>query len=197
MNVDPNWPLYQHGPRDSIFAVGMVSVNYAQLEFAVYGMFSTILALQAETATRLVYKLTPEMRDKMMREVLPTRGWPEQVTDLAQHFIEGHKVCYENRNKLAHSNLFAMSADAIILAKTGRDGRTTLANPRLDELRQVADDMKTFFQYGLHLSNMINFEIMGLKPQAGGSWYRAWPDKPPLPIPLEYTSDPSPIRSQR
>jgi hypothetical protein len=193
----PAWPAYQTGPHDSIFAIGVISTNYAQLEFAVYGMFTTILGLESEVSSRIMYKTSAEMRDKLMREMLPTRDWPDNVKGLVQHFIEAYKICHENRNKLMHSNLFAMSRDAIMLSKIGRDGKTTLANPLLSELRQVADDMKTYFDYGLWLSNMINFEILGLKPQAGDRWYRSWPDKPPLPIPLEYTSDPRPIRRQQ
>jgi hypothetical protein len=197
MTDDPKWPLYPVGPHDSVFALGAVSVKYAQLEFAVFGMFRTILSLESDVATRLMFKIGPEMRDKLMREMLPSRNWPEEVTALAQHFIEGHKACYENRNKLMHSNLIAMSSEAIILAKTGRDGKTTLSNPLLSELRRVADDMMTFYDFGVQLSNMINWELMGGKPVAGDPWYRSWPGKPPLPIPLEYTSDPRPLRPLR
>jgi hypothetical protein len=33
---DPSaWPSYQIGPRDSVFALGVASVNYAGLEFVV------------------------------------------------------------------------------------------------------------------------------------------------------------------
>jgi hypothetical protein len=160
-------------------------------------MFTAILGLESDVSSRLMYKVTPEMRDRLMRETLPTRDWPDNVKDLALHFIEAHKICYENRNKLMHSNLAAMSPEAVILAKTGRDGKTTLANPKLSELQNVADDMNTYFNYGLRLSNMINFELLRLKPMEGDSWYRSWPGKPPLPIPLEYTSDPRPIQPLR
>jgi hypothetical protein len=199
MNIrDPqNWPAYTTGPEDSIFALGVITTNYAQLEFAVYAVFTSILGLESEVSSRLMYKTAPEMRDKLMREVLPTRDWPDHVKDLVQHFIEAHKVCYENRNKIAHSNLFSLSPDAIILSKTNRDGKTVLANPLLSELRQVADDMKAYFDYGLWLSNMINLEVLGLKPMEGDRWYRSWPQKPPPAKPLEYTSDPRPIRRQR
>jgi hypothetical protein len=195
---DPSeWPTYSTGPKDSIFALGVVSVNYARLEFAVYMMFTTILGLEGGASARIMFKVTPEMRDKLMRESLATREWPPDVMDRCRHFVEAHKVCYENRNKLMHSNLLAMSPDAIILARTTRDGGTVLANPSLAELQRVADDMHTYFAYGTWLSNMINWEILGLKPRAGDSWHRSWPDKPPLPIPLEYTSGPRPIRPLR
>ena len=196
MTDAPDWPAYQVGPKDSIFAIGVVSVNYALLEFAVLGMFSAILGLADELSHRLMFKIGPEIRDKMMREMLPMREWPDNIKDLAQHFIEAHKICYENRNKLIHSNLLAMSPRAIILAKIGRDGKTALANPLLSELRRVADDMKNVFDYGMHLSNMIRSELLGVKPQAGDVWHDSCPEKPPQPIPLEYTSDPRPLRAQ-
>ena len=127
MTDTSNWPKYPTGAKDSIFALGVISSNYAQLEFAVYAIFTTLLGLESEVSSSLMYKTSPEMRDKLMREVLPTRNWPENVKDLVQHFIEAHKICYENRNKVAHSNLHSLSPDAIILAKVSREGRTTLA----------------------------------------------------------------------
>jgi hypothetical protein len=199
---DPEWPAYPVGPKDSIFALGVVSVNYARLEFAVYGMFTSILGLEPEVGRKLMYKTTPEMRDRLMRETLPTRQWASNVVELAQHFICAHKICYENRNKLAHSSLHAMSPDAIILVKAGRDGKGTLANPMLAEFQKVADDMHIYFEFGLWLSNMISSEILGANSKLslirpGDRAYSTWPGKPPLPIPLEYTSDLVPIRPLR
>ena len=191
----PKWPAYQTGPKDSIFALGVISTNYARLEFAAQGMFTSILGMNMTVGHFVFARLGPEMRDTMMRQALPLRGWKKEVGGLAFHFIKAHKICYENRNKLMHSNIMIGSERAILLYKTDRSGKTTLANPTLKELRQVADDMNTFSSFGLWLSNMINFEILGIKPQAGDRWYASWPGKPPLPIPLEYTSDPSPIRS--
>jgi len=114
---------------------------------------------------------------------------------LVRTFVEGHKICYENRNKLMHSNIVSGTQRSILLFKTERSGKTVAANPTLAELRQVADDMKTYFDFGLHLSNMINFELLGLKPQEGDRWHHAWPDKPALPNRLEYTSDLRPTRT--
>jgi hypothetical protein len=189
------WPTYPIGPESSVFALGVVSVNYARLEHAVHGMFAVILGITGDVSYRLMYKIGPEMRDRLMREMLPTRKWPANVMDLANHFLKAHKTCYENRNLLMHSNLVTGSARTIVLYKTGRDGKTTLVNPLLKELRQVADDMKTYFDFGLHLSNMINFDLLGAKPQPGDLSFREWPDKPPLPVPLVYTSDPMMPRS--
>ena len=129
-----------------------------------------------------------------MRETLPARGWPENVLALVSHFNAAHQICYENRNKIIHSNLSVGPRQAILLYKANRDGKTVLDNPPLSELRRGADDMHIYFWFGLQLANMINIEFEGVKPKAGDRAYFAWPDKPPLPIPMEYTSDPRPIR---
>jgi hypothetical protein len=194
MTETPDWPAYQIGPKDSIFALGVVSANYARLEFAVHEMFATILGIGKALSYRLMYKIGPEMRDKLMREMLPTRHWPIPIDDRAWHFIEAHKVCYENRNKLMHSNLMSRSDLAIVLYKIGRDGRSTLTTPSLSELRRVADDMNRYFDFGVQLSNMINQNYLGQMPRIGDISHDTWPGKPPLPIPLEYTADPTPIR---
>ena len=158
-------------------------------------MFVNILGLGGNVGHFVFARLGPEMRDAMMRQALPFRGWLSPPADLAFRFIEAHKICYENRNKLMHSNIVTNSERAIVLYKTGRDGKTMLANPTLKELRQVADDMNTYTEFGMWVSNMIAFNLLGLTPRPGDRAFHAWPDKPPLPIPLEYTSDPTPIRS--
>jgi hypothetical protein len=43
------------------------------------------------------------------------------------------------------------------------------------ELRRTADEMMIYFDYGRHLSNVINFEILGFKLQEGDFAYFVWP----------------------
>jgi hypothetical protein len=93
-----------------------------------------------------------------------------------------------------HSNLIAGSEKAITLYKTGRDGKIALARPSLKELRQVADDMAALAWFATHLSTVIRFKLLGYQPVAGDLALDTWPDKPPLPIPLEYTAPPIPGR---
>jgi hypothetical protein len=125
-----------------------------------------------------------------MREMLPTWAWPTNVMDLTNHFIEAQKICYENRNKLVHSNLISNSAEAIFLYKPQRDGNIVLACPSIKELQKVADDMHIYYGYELHLSNMIRFEILKHQRMPGDLSFPTWPDKPSLPTPLDYTSAP-------
>ncbi|MEI8152748.1 MAG: hypothetical protein WCG92_14250 [Hyphomicrobiales bacterium] len=197
MSEAPEWPTYRVGPKDSVFAVGVVSVNYARLEHAVHAMFAVILGIDAILSSRLMFKLSPEMRDKMMREMIGTWPWHLDVLDLAKHFIEAHKICYENRNKLMHSNLISGSEKAITFYKSQRDGTVVLARPSLAELRRVADDMQALGWFAIHLSTMIRLEILKHQPMAGDLAFHTWPDKPPLPIPLEYAGPPNPVQTKK
>ena len=189
--MSTSWPNYPIGPRDSVFAIGVASVNYAQLELAVQAMCAAILKTDNKFTGRLLAKIGPEMKDKIMREGLSECDWPTDAKELVSHFVDAHKICYDNRNKLIHSSaLTQMTGNKVrtILHKTHRSGEPIFSYPTIDQLRKVADDMKTYFWIGLNVATLIRTEIHGIKPQEGD--FASWPHKPPLPILLEYTSDP-------
>lgn len=101
-------------------------------------------------------------------------------------------ICAQkNRNFLMHSNIFYMTEDAIFLYKSDNMGKTISCNPTLAELHQVADDMNTYFHYGLALSNAINFNLIA--PRTIPSPF-PWPGQPVAPRMLEYTGGPGPVR---
>jgi len=139
-----------------MFALGVAGVKYAQLEFALSGMFSTVTGMETEAVSRLLPKIRNNVRLDLMRESIPDRHWPNEISEQVQYFISGFNI----RNLLMHSNIFTMSQDAIILYKSTSAGRTVSCNPTLAEVRQVVDDMQGYFRYGLALSNAINFNLI-------------------------------------
>ena len=48
------WLSYEIGPRESVFALGVVSVNYARLEWALGGVFANVVELTSEIAWSLL-----------------------------------------------------------------------------------------------------------------------------------------------
>jgi hypothetical protein len=189
--TDAEWPRYDVGPRECMFALGVVGVKYSQLEFALSAMFSTVTQIGSSATSILLPKIRNNVRLNLMRESLPDREWPAEVVQRIQHFMEGFNICAANRNLLMHSNIFIMSKDAILLFKTRNSGKTVTCNPTLAEVRQVADDMNALFEYGLALSNTININLippkMTLSPVP-------WPDKPSSPRSLSYTGAPQTVR---
>lgn len=188
--TDSDWPRYDVGPRECMFGLGVVGVKYAQLEFALSGVFSTVTGTKMAAVSRLFAKIRNPARLERMRKSLVTHGWPSPVIDRVQRFIDGFNACASNRNLLMHSNIFMMSKDAIILYKSNNSGRTVSCNPTLAEVRQVADDMNTYFDYGLALSNAINMNL----PMSSAYTPFPWPDKPSLPSPLNYMGGPQIVR---
>jgi hypothetical protein len=47
-------------------------------------------------------------------------------------------------------------SDHTVLLKTTKKGETHAAVPKLEELRQIADDINVFSEYGRQLVNAIN-----------------------------------------
>jgi hypothetical protein len=185
-NTKLDWPRYNVGPRECMFVLGVIGVNYAHLEFALAAMFATVTGMGMDTVGPLLPKIRNNVRLDLMRERLPGHRWPEEVIEHVRHFINGFNVCADNRNLLMHSNIFTLSTDEIILFKNSNSGKGITCNPTLAELRQVADDMHTFFGYGLALSNAINWNLIAPKPHPSPL---PWPDKPTSPNRLNYTGD--------
>ena len=76
-----------------------------------------------------------------------------------------------------HSNMAAVTEERIALYKSSRDGRTILTQINLADLRQVADDMMAYYDYGLIITNVIT-----LLSYPGG-WHPPDPLLAKLPLP--------------
>lgn len=186
-----DWPPYDVGPRECMFALGVVGTKYAQLEFAFSGMFSTVTTMDRDATSRFMAKSRNDARLGKMRRSLAERDWPAEIKERVSCFIDGFKICADNRNLLMHSNIFYASRDAIILYKSDNKGKTIACNPTLAEVRQVADDMNAYFEYGLALSNAINFNLMA---RGTISSHFPWPGQPSVSRRLEYAEGPRPVR---
>jgi hypothetical protein len=93
MAENSNWPTYRIGPRDSIFAVGVASVNFAELETALQFVFGTAFDTGSEDATMLVSKMGAEATVILLRQKLPKTDWTDATKDLVEHFLKGFEVC--------------------------------------------------------------------------------------------------------
>jgi len=114
----PAWPSYEIGPHDSVFALGVASVNYVKLEFALGGVFANVIGLTSELTWALLPKIGNETRVALLEQALCGHGWPHDRKELISHFIEAFKILAENRNLLMHSNLTAGINDQIALYKS-------------------------------------------------------------------------------
>jgi hypothetical protein len=101
--MSTDWPPYSIGPRESIFALGVVSAKFVELESILEFIFETILRLDREQTTVIFARLGCDPCLKMSNDCLADNGWTDDAKDLVAHFLKAMGVCAENRNVLLHS----------------------------------------------------------------------------------------------
>jgi hypothetical protein len=193
----PEWPAYTLGSHDSIFALGVASCKFAELEGAMHFIFSTIFDFGLDTGQMVAAKIGNEAAlDLMQRElpraeILKQPRIPASASADVEYFIKGVALCLKNRNHLMHSN-FAWHTQPVLF-KTTKQGLTQIAVPTLAELRQIADDIHAYCGYGRQLGNAINNKKF--TPPIFPDAAFPWPDKPALPRELQYSSEPQALRT--
>jgi hypothetical protein len=173
------WPAYDVGPHESIFALGVASANYARLEVAFAFLFAKVFGITNDQAWERLAKTDNPTRIRLIRGQLKGLAWPDETKDRVAHFVEAFEILVHNRNHLDHSAFMELPNATVLYKYDPRDGKKTqLVELTLLELRQIADDMRMYYDYGLYMGNFIN--------SAGG--LNTSVSQPPLPKRLFYRS---------
>ena len=195
MEIADDWPEYAVGHKDSLFAIGVASSNFAALETVLHFIFATALDLTEENSETIASKLGAEAVIILTRQKLDKLNWPPEIKDRTLHFLKGFDICLANRNHLMHSEISwvmgAHKTEKTFLFKRTKKGELHMAAPKLPELRRVADSMMIFTHYGRRLGNWINNH--STDPPTFPDAAFPLPDKPALPHSLDYSPDPQPL----
>lgn len=187
----PDWPAYPVGPKDSIFAIEVVSIKFAELKSTLCFIFCVVFDIAYETATRFVAKIRAEAAVTLIRQELTMAKieWPEPGRDHLEHFVEGFRICLANRNDIMHSGVaWASLTEKTVLYKTSKQGRVLMSSISLTELQRIADAMNDFAIYGRNVGNAVNNRRTG-QP----IFPFPWPDKPALPQSMDHSPNLRPI----
>jgi hypothetical protein len=156
MKDDPAWPSYHVGSHDTIYAIGVASIKFAQLEYAMGAIFRTVLDINHDDVmVFLAQTRNYETIRQLLSAKMNSTYYPEEVREKLKRFVTGFKICADNRNLLMHSNINASLEEPIMLHKANKGGRIVACRPSIQELRQVADDMNTYFIFGVMLANAV------------------------------------------
>jgi hypothetical protein len=192
----PAWPSYQVGPEDSIFALGVVSVNFARFEYAFTWMFTVVSGIHEDFARMTLARVGLLACSQLLGSMIEKREWPDGAKELVRYFLKATKTLAENRNKLLHSNLIPGWEKDVTLYQVSRQGTMNQLQMSVGEIRQVADDLERYFIFAQTLANAVAINVLRMDQKAGFFAPFPWPDKPPLPIPLQPLRVPdSPYRS--
>jgi hypothetical protein len=179
-----DWPPYSIGPRESIFALGVISGKFVELESILEFIFGTILRLDPEQTRVIFAKLGCGSCLQMSSDCLAETGWTDDTKDYVTHFLKAVNICADNRNVLMHSHVVWRFGERTVLFKKSRSGGDLSLSTTLAELRRVADEMNVFCTYGRQLGNAINNTLTD--PPVFPVTAYPWPTKPPLPSKLNF-----------
>ena len=157
--ADSDWPSFSTGPRESIFALGVICVKFVELESVFQFVFETVLGLDPDRDMgKIVFaRLGTGPALQLCEDCLPQMGRSDEVKDQISHFLSAMKICAANRNYLMHSHMaWRFGEEKTVLFKKSRTGNNSYLSIPLAQLKQVADEMNAYCTYGRVLGNAIN-----------------------------------------
>jgi hypothetical protein len=164
--------------------LGVVSINFANFEQSQIWVFAAVGAIP-ETAARMIHAKTGSAAcTELIAQIIGKRtDWSPVPIDLVRHFVNASRVLVGNRNILMHSVMTDGWQGKAALYRTSKKGERQMLSATVEQIRAVADDLVTYFYFGHALANRI--AILNQPQSSEGAVHPPWPDKPPLPIPLE------------
>jgi hypothetical protein len=154
-----SWPSYGVAPQDSVFALGVVNINYARFELTHTWMLAAVANIRERQANLISTRTNPADRMKLIEIFVGHYEWPDDVRAAIKHYLKAMDILTANRNVLVHSNAVEVWGNKTAFHSMSKQGLPNLFQSTLEEIRQVADDLNNYFWFGHTLSNYIASEI--------------------------------------
>lgn len=194
MSDSSAWPKYPTGPREAIFCIGMMSINFGELCSVFEYIFSAIFDLDLDGGRMIVSKIGADASIDLATRRLVSGNALVENSDLIQHFLQGYERCIKNRNQFLHSELAHIVQDNAFFVKPSRQGNMIGIIVPIEGLRECADAMKTFSDFGRAVINANGWAtISEFIENAPNVSPFSLPEKPALPQPRTFQAGPLPL----
>jgi hypothetical protein len=161
-----------------VYAIGVVSVNYARFERTHTWMASAVANIPEDRAGIVMARINAADRIRLIETFVTQNNRPAEAAAAARHYIRAADI-------LIHSNIVRAGENRSAIYSLTRKGTTNLFQASAEEVRKVADDLNDYFDYGLALANYIATEIHHLARQTGMLVVSQLPEAPPLPFHID------------
>jgi hypothetical protein len=182
--MEIKWPTYEVASDDAVYALGVVSINYARFERTHVWMLAAVANMAEEHATVFIARTNASDRASVIETFFKRRSWPQEAATAIKHYMTGMRTLIDNRNSLIHANLVRGYNNHSGLFSLNRRGETKMISTTTPDIRQVADDLHTYFNFGLVLANYIATEIHHMARDAGMVVVNECPQLPAAPARL-------------
>jgi hypothetical protein len=190
---DYTWPKYPTGPKDHLYALGVISLNFNLYEYSLTVFLERYLT--KDVAGFLFDKLTNFERAAIIRLLMKVE--PEEVIEDIEYLLRHFATCAQNRHNLLHSRLAlgggTLLIDVLAIEKFARGNPEKILEFHLEtgDLHRTADEMYAGFEFVLGLFHYFRkrdqYHILaadaqeGLCPAPLPSEHPALPKRPPEP----------------
>jgi hypothetical protein len=179
------WPTYEVAPEDSVYALGVVSINYTRFERTHVWMLAAVANMTEDQAAIITARTNASERAKLIETFFDRREWPSETAAAIKHYLKAMGVLIQSRNVLIHSNMVRGTENRTAIYSLSKQGRHSLFQANLKEIRAVADGLETYFNFGLGLANYIATEIHHMDREAGTLVVSQLPCLPSLPAHID------------
>ena len=198
-NTGEEWPPYLPGPREDIFALGVISLNYGQLENMFRALVSGVARWNEFQTAAVFHRLPNNHRVEVVSELMSKTTMPDEIKGLIDHFLKGFAKCAETRNLIMHSSSggvhASQEAHGLVLQRYTKAGNREVCYVTTADLRRIADEIHAYTGFGAWVITEITNYATHLHPK-GPPEYRPLPstlrEKPPPPTSLRWRSPDAP-----
>ena len=176
------WPTYEVAPEDSVYALGVVSINYTRFERTHVWMLAAVANMTEDQAAIITARTNASERAKLIETFFDRREWQSETAAAIKHYIKAMAVLIQSRNVLIHSNMVRGTENRTAIYSLSKQGRHSLFQATLEEIRAVADGLEIYFNFGLGLANYIAAETHHIAREAGMLVVSQIPSLPPFPV---------------
>jgi hypothetical protein len=152
---EKQWPDYMPLPRDDIFAIGVIALNYCQLENMLRALFSNVTQLNEFQTQAFFHRLANNVRKDVLLELLGKTTIPDDLRASINHFMDGFAICAENRHFVMHSSSGGLHSSeterGLVLERYSRSGNKLACYLTLNDLKLVADEIHGYMIFGAHV----------------------------------------------
>jgi hypothetical protein len=179
------WPTYEVADDAVVYAIGVVSINYARFERTHTWMTAAVGNMKEAQAALVIARMNASDRTRLIEAFMQRAKWPDEALAAIKHYLKAMELLVKNRNILIHSNVIRGTDNRAAIYSMTRQGTYNRFQATLEEVRQVADDLDTYFYFGLGLANYIATEIHAMAREAGMLAISMVPNLPPLPVHID------------
>jgi hypothetical protein len=175
------------GREDYIFALGVLSANFNELEGVLQLLFSINVRIPFEAMIFMFARSDNAQRIKILQGCLTELPYIKRDKDAIEYFLRGYARCAENRNILLHSEISTYGNKTkrkrVIFYKDSKKPPhdPTRYTPSITTLRAIADAMRKFAGYGSDLGFFLR-DAYWMEQEVGlRNIRKPLPLRPPLP----------------